>query len=405
MNANSFKTLALAGSIALSTLFVACHKDNKMTPNQKGGTMATVSIENVSRPKPFNQSGIFEGKEKVIKPREKATIKFSAGKGQRLMFATMYGKSNDWFFASEQPGINLYDDRGQAITGDVSYAVKLYDNGTIDSKKEREKKPIAEVSDIKPSELMKLDLQYDEKKSEFTLTITNLSSGIHETPFSPGVWAVSNFDGMKLLEEMPFFTPGKPSNPEITDIAQMGNPAKLMAKVKNETGLFTGISPLVVVVYKADKNPVFEIGQKDKGIGLKNIAQMGDAKRLVEALKKMPEVKGVYMAGSSPITPGKSEMVKVDLPKDCKITYLTMYGFSNDWFYANEKDLSATFRGDATGSTALFDSGTGFDQYPGAGNKQAHFKGTPEKEEKPIQKVDNKYPIPQPKDILRITIR
>ncbi len=406
MNVNLFRTVILVGSIVSSTLFAACNKDNKKMPTLKESAMATVTIENVSKPKLFNQNGTFKGDKEVVMPGEKISIKFSAGKGQSLMFVTMYGKSNDWFFASEQPGIKLYDDRGKAITGDVSSAVKLYDNGTKGkTREEKENKPIMEVMDIKPSDLMKLDLQYDEMKSEFTLTLANVSSGMHETPFSPGVWAVSNFDGMKLLADMPFFTPGKASNPEITDIAQMGNPEKLITKIKGETGLFTGLSPLLIVVYKADKNPLFEVGKKDMGMGLKNIAQMGDAQMLMEALKKMPEVKGVYSAGTAPITPGKKEMIKVDLPQDHKIAYVTMYGFSNDWFYANEKEILATFRGDATGNTALFDCGTGFDQFPGAGNKQALFGGTPEKEEKPIQKVGNSFPTPPTKDVLRITIQ
>lgn len=408
MNANLFKMLVLTGGIVSSSLFVACNKDNKMmpTPPKANGGTATITIENVSKPKLFNQSGIFKGdKEEIIKPGEKTSIKFSAGKGQTLMFATMYGTSSDWFFAPGQSGLKLYSDNGKAITGDVSSAVELFDNGTKKTMTEKESKPITKVDGVKPSELMKLDLQYDEVKSEFTLTIENRSSGDHKTPFSRGVWAVSNFDGMKPLSDMPFFALGKMSNPEITDIAQMGDPTKLFAKVKGETGLFTGLSPLLVVVYRGDKNPIFEVGKKDAGLGLKNIAQMGDAKMLTEALKKMPEVKGVYLAGTAPITPSKKEMVRVDLPQGYKVAYVTMYGFSNDWFYANEAAIASTFRGDATASTALFDSGTGLDQFPGAGNKQALFGGTPDKEDKAIQKVGNLFPVPQVKDVLRITIQ
>ena len=54
---------------------------------------------------------------------------------------------------------------------------------------------------------LKLNLDYNEASSEFTLTITNTSGGTaNETPFSPGVWAVSNIllDG-KLINNAPFF--------------------------------------------------------------------------------------------------------------------------------------------------------------------------------------------------------
>ena len=53
-----------------------------------------------------------------------------------------------------------------------------------------------------------------------------------------------------------------------------------------------------------------------------------------------------------------------------------MFGFSNDWFYANEVSIDATVKGELSSKTALFDSGTGVDQYPGAGNRQALFGGT-----------------------------
>src|SRR3712207_811033 len=112
MKAQLLKTLTIAVGITSSALFVACEKE-EMRPG-KNGMMATVTLENVSKPKPFNQSGLFKGKENIIKPHEKVSIKFSAGKGQRLMFVTMYGKSNDWFFASAQPGIRLYNDKGEA---------------------------------------------------------------------------------------------------------------------------------------------------------------------------------------------------------------------------------------------------------------------------------------------------
>lgn len=405
MKVKHLNPLLLVASIVTSTVFVSCNKDDKM-PTPPNDKMATITIENISKPKLFNQSGVFKNeKGNIIKPKEKISFKFSAGNKQSLMFTTMYGASKDWFFATQQPGIKLYNEKGQPITGDVSEQVKLWDNGTKDDKGMPEKKPIMEVKGIEAAKLMKLDLQYDEMKSEFTLTITNISSGEHETPFSPGVWAVPNFDGAKLTVDMPFFTPGKESNPEVTNIAQMGDTSKLWEKVKGETGLFTGLSPLMVVVYKGNKNPVFEIGKKDAGKGLKNIAQMGDAKMLMEALKKMPEVKDVYLAGSTPIVPGKKEMVKVDLAEEYKLAYVTMYGFSNDWFYANEKEIPATFRGNATSNTILLDCGTGVDQFPGAGNKQALFGGTSDKEDKAIQKVAGQFPVPMVKDVLNITIQ
>src|SRR5690606_29014871 len=110
-------------------------------------------------------------------------------------------------------------------------------------------------------------------------------------PFSPGVWAVSNYDGSQLLNSAPFFTPDALSNPEITDIAQMGNISKMMTKLNANTGIMTGLSPALVVVYRGDKNPIYELGKSDSGMGLKDIAQFGNVTKLQNSLKSLSDVK------------------------------------------------------------------------------------------------------------------
>ena len=49
--------------------------------------------------------------------------------GERLSFATMYGASNDWVFATSQDGIELFDG-DRLVDGDVTGFVGLYDVGT-----------------------------------------------------------------------------------------------------------------------------------------------------------------------------------------------------------------------------------------------------------------------------------
>lgn len=403
--------IALAGVATLASC--SGNKDmNTNKPTPRNG-MRTLSIENVVKPKHYVESGSFKGLgdmkggAPLILPDQKVEIKFKAAKGQALMFATMYGASKDWFFASQQPGITLYTKDGKAITGDVSSEVKLWDNGTKDNMNGNpESKMIMEVPNVKASDLMKLTLAYTEETSEFTLTITNSSKGTaHETPFSPGVWAVSNFDGMKLLAPTPFFMPGKKTNDEITALATMGDISKLEKTLKANTGIITGLSPVLVVVYRGTKNPIFTLGQKDAKLGLKEFSQMGDAKKLMASLKKMAGVKSVFLVGNAPLAPGKSAMAQYKPEQGDMLAYATMFGFSNDWFYANEKAVSATMVGDLTKATMLYDSGTGVDQYPGAGNRQALFGGTPQMEDKVIMKVGNMFPIPPVEEVLKITIR
>src|SRR5687768_3516255 len=44
-------------------------------------------------------------------------ITFTAGKNQRVSFASMLGESNDWFFAPGPEGIALYDAQGNPASG------------------------------------------------------------------------------------------------------------------------------------------------------------------------------------------------------------------------------------------------------------------------------------------------
>lgn len=401
-----FKITAFAtGIIAAFTLFSCNDSDNNMMdiPSQR-----TITFENVVTPKDFVQSGSFQGTgmPPIILPGQSVSITFSAGKAQSLMFTTMYGASKDWFFASKQPGIKLFNDNGTAITGDVSSSVLLWDNGTKDNMTGQvESKPITQVPNVNASQLMKLNLSYNDMASEFTLTITNTSGGTaNETPFSPGVWAVSNYNGTQLLNSAPFFTPNSLSNPEITDIAQMGNIDKMKVKLMANTGIMTGLSPALVIVYRGDKNPIYELGKADSGMGLKEIAQFGNVSKLQNSLKSFPGIKGIYVAGSAPVPPGNKIMTNFTADPGDKIAYVTMFGFSNDWFYANEGNIDAVVKGDLTSKTGLFDSGTGVDQYPGAGNHQALFGGTPQSESMVISKVGTQYPVPAVQNVIKVTV-
>lgn len=398
-------TVFATGIIAAFTLSSCNDSDNNMMDIS---FQRTITFENVVTAKDFVESGSFQGTgaAPVILPGQSVAIKFSAGKAQSLMFATMYGLSKDWFFASQQPGIKLFDTNGKAITGDVSSSVLLWDNGTKDNMTgQTESKPITQVPNVNAPQLMKLNLDYNEITSEFTLTITNNSGGTaNETPFSPGVWAVSNYNGSQLLNSVPFFTPNSLSNPEITDIAQMGNIDKMKVKLSANTGIMTGLSPALVVIYRGDKNPIYELGKMDSGMGLKEIAQSGNVSKLQNSLKSFPGIKGIYVAGSAPVPPGNKVMTNFKADAGDKIAYVTMFGFSNDWFYANEINIDAMVKGDLSSKTALFDSGTGVDQYPGAGNRQALFGGTPQSETMVISKVGTQYPIPPVQNVIKVTV-
>ncbi|PZR28805.1 MAG: hypothetical protein DI535_05090 [Citrobacter freundii] len=425
--------LKITAALSLVLSLAACKKDDDVVTQPK-----TITIENVLDSKPLVESGTFKGAgtPPVILPGQSVSFSFSASKNQRLTFATMYGWSNDLFFAPANPGIQLYQADGTPITGDVSAQVKLWDNGTRVNQPpgmhvthpgtaEAAAKNIKEVNGtddygntyLAASQLMKLSLAYN-GNSTFTLTIMNNSGGTaNETPFSPGVWAISYVAGTDLLSPQPVYAAGSPTANGLTAIAEMGDNTAMNAYLTGLTGIFTPLSPVLVVVYKGTANPFYKTGENDRGEGLKELAQKGNADILAAALKTKAGVKDVYVLKESMTTVllpringnagGKVSQQLTIAPGD-RIAIATMYGFSNDWFFATTgNDIDASQKGDVSGMISLFDNGTAINQFPGAGITQFNLAGTPLQENIPIQAVPNPNgftTLPPVSSIIKITL-
>jgi hypothetical protein len=54
---------------------------------------------------------------------------FTAAPGMRLSVITMFGQSNDWFYAPDAEGIDLFNN-GKPLSGDITNMFRLYDSGT-----------------------------------------------------------------------------------------------------------------------------------------------------------------------------------------------------------------------------------------------------------------------------------
>ncbi len=63
-------------------------------------------------------------------PGNSYSFTFDAVDGDRLSFATMLVQSNDLFFGFGEAGLALFDNAGQAISGDMTSEVMLWDAGT-----------------------------------------------------------------------------------------------------------------------------------------------------------------------------------------------------------------------------------------------------------------------------------
>ena len=70
-----------------------------------------------SEPGPLSPEGIYE-------------FEFHAEDGQRLGLATMYVQSNDLFYAPESGGIELFDEAGRPLKGEITGSILLWDAGT-----------------------------------------------------------------------------------------------------------------------------------------------------------------------------------------------------------------------------------------------------------------------------------
>ena len=419
----------------LPLVFSACRKEGH--PGGGGTQIGTLTIENVLHSQPLVESGTFKGTgtPPVILPGQSVTIDFSAAKGEALSFATMYGWSNDLFFAPANPGIMAYNADGIPVEGDVSSQIKLWDNGTrinqqpganVSHPGTADNRNITEVAGqdaqgnlyLPASQLVKATMKYN-GNSMFTLTLQNISGGTaNETPLSPGVWSVSYIAGGQLLMPDPLYAKDQPTANGLTNIAEAGDNSKLWAYVQGITGIFTPLSPVLVVVYNGIDNPIFKLGENDRGQGLKYLAQRGAPDSLAAYLKGRKGIKAVYTLAAAntrvllPVIngqPGGKVSQDISLASGDQLAIATMYGFSNDWFFATSvRGTDLIHNSDISSTVHLYNDGTAIDQFPGAGVTQFNLAGTPLVENAPISLVPNPNAfttLPSISNIIKITVQ
>ena len=110
---------------------VGCGDDDTTAVDTE--TTFEVTVEYMSMLYDFSASGVFNtpvgaGSPAPILPGEAYEFSFSAAPGSKLSFATMFVQSNDFFYAPDGDGIELFDTNGMPITGDVTSQVMLCGN-------------------------------------------------------------------------------------------------------------------------------------------------------------------------------------------------------------------------------------------------------------------------------------
>ena len=166
---------------------------------------------------------------------------------------------------------------------------------------------------------------------------------------------------------------------------------------------------------------LFQVGKPDLGWGLEAQAEDGNPSMLAEHCMHHAGVvaSGVFNTPvgddkPGPALPGKAyEFAIVAMPGE-KLAFTTMFGQSNDLFYAPGEAGIALFDGkgrpvggDVTAQIALWDAGTEVNEEPGFGMNQAPRQEAPNtgtSEKRMVAKVKDAFHYPKVSEVLKVTI-
>lgn len=420
MSIRSFRGSAACAALGLFTLS-ACGSGDDTDPSSR---RFRVRIENVA---PFQnfKSGRFDTKVSgtspgPLAPGDSYEFSFTAGLTHRLSFATMFAASNDWFFGTEPRGLPLYSVDGQPLSGDITSQVILWDAGTevdeepavgahtgpkqataTDGPGPKDFTPQVRRVGARPvlssgqtfnlpplASMIRVQVAHDAATHRFTVRISNVSDdlstlstseGIKPVRISPGVWVVG-------AGNEPLFTEGQEDRGQgLEALAETGDATALHTWLTPRNGVATPLSPGVFAVHNAAA-PLFTEGAVDRGQGLEALAETGDTARLASALASTPPT-GVSASGifttpvdastPGPLLPGHAYEFTVTARPADRLSFATMFGQSNDWFFGTDEQGIALFdkthspvTGDVTSKVYLWDVGTELDEEPAVGPHQ-----------------------------------
>ena len=407
-------------------------------------TTFQVTLENMSADYGLIASGAFDTPvgEAAAAPAASGMAyeaSFAAGVGHRLFFATMFVQSNDFFYAPDENGIELYDGAGMPVTGDITGQVQLWDAGTETDEEpgvganQAPRQAGADTGDADGDNTVRLatdasgnidpvastilvTLTYD-GNHQFTVRIENIaadmstSGGDVPVLISPGAFAVGAEAGALFTEDAPDLGLG------LEAIAEDGDPSGLAADLGMDTGVTTPIAPGAWAVHSSG-TMMFAAGQADAGLGLEALAEDGDPAPLGASIAGATGIlsSGVFNtpvggAGAAPALPGESYSFMVTAEPGHLLSFATMFVQSNDAFYAPDEAGLPLFSGttpvsgDVSAQVMLWDAGTEENQPPGVGSDQAPRQAGPDTgtdEGGNVRLIDDGFTYPM--GVLRVTI-
>jgi hypothetical protein len=412
-------------------------------------TTFTVRIENISagNSQTFHNIGAFAvpvgaTEMRPAMPGEAFEFTVKAAPGDYLSFATMYGESNDNFFATVEQGISLFDDNGSPVNGDVSDQIGIWDAGTEvneplgEGPNQAPRQPAPNTGEAESGTVEVITGQENFPASaaeamtvtltavefdEIMVRIENISDNVPvPTGFSPGVFVLHTAD-----QTAPFFTTGEADRGQgLERIAEDGNPEELASSLAGSAVMDVSPSPGVYAVVPADQAlPVFDVNQPQQGQGLESLAEDGNPEPLSQAIEGAGfEQFGIFNTAldateAGPLMSGQAfEFTFTATPED-HLWFALMFGQSNDLFFAPDPNGITLFMpngtpisGSITGALQLWDAGTEVNQEPFVGPDQALRQAAPNTGAdegsvvQPIYAVDDDFTYPSVFSSLRVTI-
>ena len=236
------------------------------------------------------------------------------------------------------------------------------------------------LTDLIPptDELVKVTL-HDSGGDAFVLRIENISgSSNFASPLAPGVGVVHTAPAPLFINGQPDFGMG------LEGLAEDGAAGPLVEALAAHTGVNTPLAPVAHTVHTG-ANPIFAPGGRASA-GLEKLAEQGDPTDLVAMLpgEAGAQAIGRGATGAGPIFPPHGNFsFEITASRGDRLSLATMFGQSNDWFYAlhNQPLFDAAgqpIEGNFTHAVHLYNAGTEVDEPIGFGPNQAPRQAGPD---------------------------
>ena len=425
------RLLTLLLMIALTFALTGCSDDDDPTTPMSTAKTFTVTIENVSEAYDYFGSGVFNTPVGTSGPGAITAggayeVRFGAGPGHRLSFATMLVQSNDLFYAPGGAGLDLYPG-GNALSGDITNQVMLWDAGTEanempgtgPNQAPRQAGPNTGPADsdntvrlvndafMYPATASVVEVMLTAHgEGEFTLRVENVST---DQIMAPGVFVVHSGGN-------PIFTAGMANVGEgLENLAEDGDPSVLAGALDGRTGLTVPMTPGVFVVHSSGQ-PLFASGMPNGGSGLEGLAEDGDPSGLSASVSGSGTfTTPMGAAGPGPLLPGHSYQFTVTAEPGDRLSLATMFVESNDVFFGFGDSGLALFDGSGTATSGdvsaqamLWDAGTEANQWPGLGSSQPLRQGGANSGAADgnniVRLVNDGFSYPAVNDVIRVSL-